>query len=197
VSTIRRMILYTVFLSAPAYAADRPAPPDTIPLADVIAQVTDALQEYQKNRGSGATQELPPLSSAEFDFKTTTSKTAGLSISLFIFKFGASHEKDVVNDVTYTYSLPEPKKGPALQGSHPPPSLKDQLAQTLQSAAKAVKESSTAAGLPFSKLTVNLSYGVKWDINAEGKPQISFVTLGLTGDASKNTVQSVKVTFGK
>jgi hypothetical protein len=172
-------------------------PPDKIPLAAVIAQVTDAVQEYQNNRGAGATQELPPLSSAEFDFKTTTAKTIGFSISLFIFKFGTSHEKDVVNDVTYTYSLPEPKKGPSLQGSKPPPSLKDQLAQTIQSAAKAVKDSSTAAGLPFSKLTVNLSYGVKIDVNAEGKPVISIVTLDLSGAASKNTVQSVKVTFGK
>ena len=196
-AVLKQLILCTVFLSTGAFAADRPASPDKVPLADVIAQVTAALQEYQSDRGSGATQELPPLSSAEFDFKTTTAKTTGFSISLFIFKFGTSHEKDVVNDVTYTYSLPEPKKSTSLQGSHPPPSLKDQLAQTIQSAAKAVKESSTAAGLPFSKLTVNLSYGVKVDVNAEGKPIISIVTLDLTGDASKNTVQSVKVTFGK
>jgi hypothetical protein len=170
---------------------------DQKPLAEVIKQVTSALQQYQDNRGSGATQELPPLTSAEFDFKTTTATTGGFTLSLFIFKFGTSHEKDVVNDVTYTYALPPPKSATGLQGSHPPPQLKDELAQTIQEAAKAVRASSTAAGLPFSKLTVNVQYGVKWDVNGSGQVTYSFVTVGLSGDKNKNTVQSVKLVFGK
>lgn len=177
--------------TAPATADDQK------PLAEVIKQVTAALQQYQDNRGSGAAEQLPPLTSAEFDFKTTTATTSGFTISLFIFKFGTSHEKDVVNDVTFTYAPPPPKGATGLQGSHPPPQLKDELAQTIQQAAKAVKDSSTAAGLPFSKLTVNVQYGVKWDINASGQVTYSFVTVGLNGDKNKNTVQSVKLVFGK
>lgn len=172
--------------------------PDGLPLDKVIAQVQDALNEYQNNLGTGDYQ-LPPLSSAEFDFKTTTGKIGGVNITLLIFKFGASHEKDAVNDVTYTYAPPPPPPPPhgALASSQPPPSLKDQLAQTIQSAAKAVQGSSTAGGLSFSKLTVNLQYGVKWDVNGAGSYTISLVTIGVSGDYNKNTVQSVKLVFGK
>jgi hypothetical protein len=194
----KRLVLLLALIAAPAFGQTAKAPPpDERPLQEVIDQVTKALQEYQDNRGVGAENELPPLSSAEFDFKVTTTTTEGFTVSLLIFKFGTSHEKDVVNDVTYTYALPEPKKGPQLEASHPAPSLKDELAKTIQSAAKAVKGSASAAGLPFSKLTVNVQYGVKWDINASGQITYSFVTVGLTGDKSKNTIQSVKLVFGK
>lgn len=190
--------LTVVLLALPAFGqASAASADDQRPLSEVIDQVTKALKEYQDNRGSGATNELPPLSSAEFDFKTTTATTGGFTINVFIFKFGTSHEKDVVNDVTYTYALPSSTKSTSLQGSHPAPQLKDQLAQTIQEAAKAIKASSTAAGLPFSKLTVNVQYGVKWDVNAAGQIQYSFITVGLSGDKNKNTVQSVKLVFGK
>ena len=195
---IFRAVVCAIFLSASVFAKDPSSPAtDQLPLDEVIKQVTAALQQYQDNRGSGATYELPPLSTAEFDFKTTVAKTAGFTFSFLIFKFGTSHEKDVVNDVTYTYALPEPKKGSALQGSKPPPTLKDELAQAIQAAASAVKTSSTAAGLPFSKLTINLQYGVKWDVSGGASPVISLVTVGLNGDVNKNTIQSVKIVFGK
>src|SRR6266852_9795213 len=83
------------------------SPDDTAPLNLVITQVEAALKKYQQNLGSG-TDALPPLSTAEFDFKTTTGKKIGVTINLLIFKFGTSHEKDVTNEVTYTYSVPKP-----------------------------------------------------------------------------------------
>jgi hypothetical protein len=195
-SNLVRIIACAITLSSPAFAKDPALPADQLPLEDVIKQVTAALQEYQDHRGAGATLELPPLSTAEFDFKTTVAKTGGFTFSFLIFKFGTSHERDVVNDVTYTYSLPEPKKS-SLQGVKPPPTLKDELAQAIQAAALAVKTSSTAAGLPFSKLTINLQYGVKWDVSGGASPVISLVTVGLNADVNKNTVQSVKIVFGK
>jgi hypothetical protein len=171
---------------------------DTVPLDKVIDEVQKALGEYQDNLGSGAADKLPPLSSAEFDFKTTTATTVGVTVNLFIFKFGTSHEKDTVNDVTYTYSVPPPKgHGAELESNQPPKSFKDELLQTIQAAAKAVKGSATAGNLPFSKLTVNLQYGIKWDVNAGVNAPIQFVTLGVSGDKNKNTVQSVKLVFGQ
>ena len=76
------------------------------------------------------------------DFKTAAT-TGGFTINLFIFKFGTSHEKDVVNDVSYTYSLPTPTKSPACRDASSCRKLQDELAQTIQEAAKAVKASST------------------------------------------------------
>jgi hypothetical protein len=171
------------------------SPNDVAPLNLIIAQVKAAMDEYQKSRGGGP-DALPPLSSAEFEFKTTTATTVGGTVNLFIFKFGASHENDVTNDVTYSYSLPKPPIG-ASSPKKPPVPLKDALTQAMQSAAAAVKTSGNLGKLNFSKLTVNLQYGVKWDVSGGGSFQFSFVTVGLSGDKNKNTVQSVKLVFGQ
>jgi hypothetical protein len=181
----------------PTSALNQSPTADPGAFADVVAQVTSALNEYQANLGSGK-DALPPLSSAEFDFKTTTSTKEGFSLQILVFKFGTNHEKDVVNDVTFTYALakhvPPPKlstKGVSL----PPPQLKDQLTQTIQSAAESVKNARSLAGLPFSKLTINLQFSVDWNVNANGQVTYSFVTVGLSGAKDKNTVQSVKLVF--
>jgi len=196
--------LFICFCTTPIFgqnpqpaAAPTANPGEVAPLDLAINQVKAALDEYQKNRGGGADL-LPALSSAEFDFKTTTATTVGGAVNLFIFKFGGSHEYDVVNDVTYTYSFPKPSPPPAgLASNKKPPSLKDALAQAIQSAAAAVKTSGNLGKLTFNKLTVNLSYGVKWDGNIGANVPIQFVTVGLNADKNKNTVQSVKVVFGQ
>src|ERR1700685_1086029 len=88
--------------TAPAAAAG--------PLDLVIPRVKAALEQYQQSLGSGP-DSLPPLSSAGFDFKTSTATTVVGSINFFIFKIGGSHEKDVCNDVTFKYSVPPPPQG--------------------------------------------------------------------------------------
>jgi hypothetical protein len=181
----------------PTSALNQSPAADPGAFADVVAQVTGALKEYQANLGSGK-DALPPLSSAEFDFKTTTSTKEGFSLQILVFKFGTNHEKDVVNDVTFTYALAKhvpPPKLPTKGVSLPPPQLKDQLTQTIQSAAESVKNARTLAGLPFSKLTINLQFSVDWNVNASGQVTYSFVTVGLSGAKDKNTVQSVKLVF--
>ena len=175
--------------------ADTAPPADAGPLELIIPQVKAALDQYQKSLGSGP-DALPPLSSAEFDFKTTTATTVGGTINFFIFKIGGSHEKDVCNDVTFKYSVPFPPKG--LTPHHvAPPTLTEALVSTIQGAAKSVKAAGTLGPLGFTQLTVTIQYGVKWDGNLGANVPISFVTVGLNGDKNKNTVQSVKLVFGK
>jgi hypothetical protein len=82
-------------------SAQAPKADELAPLNQIIGQVKAALEEYQMSFGTGK-DALPPLSSAEFDFKTTMATTVGASVNLFIFKFGTSHKTDVVNDVTYS-----------------------------------------------------------------------------------------------
>src|SRR4051812_13578442 len=108
--------------STPKVASD----PDLVPLSAVVSQVQDAIAEYQHNLGGGA-DALPALASAEFDFKTTTATTVGGSVNFFIFKFGASRESDVVNEVTLTYAVPKPKTPTGLTSNKKPPLLKDEL----------------------------------------------------------------------
>jgi hypothetical protein len=175
----------------PVVSTDQASPLDLI-----IPKVKEALDLYQHNLGNGP-DALPPLSSAEFDFKTTTAKTVGVTVNLFIFKLGGSHEKDDVNETTFTYSIPPPTPPAQVQSSKKPPTLPEQLAYTIQAAALAVKQSKKLGPLSFSKFVVTIQFGVKWEGSAGVNVPISFVTVGLSGDISKNTVQSVKLTFGK
>jgi hypothetical protein len=175
----------------PVVSTDQASPLDLI-----IPKVKEALDLYQHNLGNGP-DALPALSSAEFDFKTTTAKTVGATVNLFIFKIGGSHEKDDVNETTFTYSIPPPTPPAQVQSSKKPPTLQEQLAYTIQAAALAVKQSKKLGPLSFTKFVVTIQFGVKWEGQAGVNVPISFVTVGLSGDISKNTVQSVKLTFGK
>jgi hypothetical protein len=170
------------------------SPKDAAPLDLIISQVKAALDLYQQNVGKSP-DALPPLTSAEFDFKTTTAKVEGFTINLMIFKIGGSHEKDVVNDVTFTYAVPAPSAG--LVSRKKPPTLTEQLANTIQSSAASVKTCKQIGKLSFTKFTVNLQYSVKWDGNIGATVPISLVTLGPSADVNKNEVQSVKLVFGK
>jgi len=98
-------------LPAPgAYKASDGQPHNTADLPTVVATVEQALKCYQqtaKNPDPSQPKGLPKLTSATMDFKTTTSTSGGFSISFFIFKIGASSEKDVTDDLSFTYSVPK------------------------------------------------------------------------------------------
>jgi hypothetical protein len=169
-------------------------PKDTADLPSVIASVKAAVECYQNNRGGGP-DALPALTSAVFDFKTTTGTVGGLSLNLFVVKIGGSVEKDTVNDLTFTYSLPTPLVAKGVK--KPPQALSDELANDILAAAKAAKPSLTALGLPLSKVTINVQYGIKIDGNVSLNLPVSLITLGPSADRNKNSTQSVTLTFGK
>jgi hypothetical protein len=174
-----------------AAPSGRPKTPPPPLLGEVMKEVQKAVDKYQESLGGGASA-LPPLQSAEFDFKVVTEKTLKGSISFFIFSIGGSTGKSTVNDVAYTYEVPKPA-GKAI--SEEPPVLTETLARTIQEAARAVKESGTLGDLRFTKLVVEIQFGVKWIVGAGGTASYQFVTLNLGAEKSKNTVQSVKLTF--
>jgi hypothetical protein len=178
----------------PARRPTTPTPENAVPLNSVIAQVESALVQYQDNIGNGPPA-LPPLSSAEFDFKVTTGRVTTTGINLLIFKIGGSYEYDVVHELTFTYAVPKPKVSITALGPEPPKQLKETLASTIQSAAAAVKTSRTAAGLPFKNLTMIIQYGVKWEGSITASGPISFVTASLGGTKNRNAVQSLKLVF--
>jgi hypothetical protein len=194
-------LLFAIFLlgTVPAAADTCPAPvatgqKDAVPLCAVVGQVTNALTRYQSTLGSGANT-LPPLSKAEFDFKTTAVTTVGAKISLFVFTIGGSHEKDVTNDVSFTYALPKPKPGAV--APHTTVTLEDQLYATIRGAAEQVQMAQKVGDVPFSSLEITVQFCVKWDGNAGVNAPISLITIGLNGDKSRNATQSVKLTFAR
>jgi hypothetical protein len=194
-------LLFAMLLlgTVPAIADTCPAPgaagqKDAVPLCAVVNQVTSALARYQSSLRRGANA-LPPLSKAEFDFKTAAVTTTGAKISLFVFTIGGSHERDVTNDVTFTYALAKPK--PSALAPHTTATLEDQLYATIRGAAEQVQMAKKIGDVPFSGLEITVQFCVKWDGNAGVNAPISLVTVGLNGDKSRNTTQSVKLTFAR
>jgi hypothetical protein len=177
------------------------APPKSADLNSVVTTIESALQCYQDNRGGGS-DALPPLIQADFDFKTTTAKTGGLSISFFIFKLSGTHEKDVTNDITFSYKVkvltPPGTKGPGFTSKNQPPLLlSDALVADMQGIATAIKSRGQAAGLPLDQAKIMMQFGVVNDGNITINAPVQLVTIGGSGDYKKTEIQSVTLTFGK
>jgi hypothetical protein len=188
----------TVAASENKNVKDQPA--DTVNLAAVVQLVDHALKCYQalsKDLDPLQPKGLPKISSAVMDFKTTTGKTVGFSFSIFVFKVGASREKDVTDDVSFTYSVPRVTL-PATKGfAKPTPvDLFKELVKEVAAAASAAQAQSTALGLPLSKVQIQISYGIKFDGNVGVSVPISLVTVGGNGDYNKNNTQTITLTFG-
>lgn len=176
-------------------------PENTANLAAVVQLVDHALKCYQalsKDLDPSQPKGLPKISSVVLDFKTTTGKTVGFSFSIFVFKVGASREKDVTDDVSFTYSIPKAVAPPAKGLAKPAPvDLFKELVKEVAAAASAAQAQSTALGMPLSKVQVQVSYGIKFDGNVGVSVPISLVTIGGNGDYNKNNTQTITLTFGQ
>src|ERR1700744_3074918 len=106
--------IFSGFLAAPAaLAAGHPPPTDHTELLNtVIKTVQTALNDYQtKATANGQKDPLPPIASADFDFKTVNQWTEGLTLNLYIFTIGGSHQSQTTADTEFLYK-PE-KQGAA------------------------------------------------------------------------------------
>jgi hypothetical protein len=180
---------------------DKDQPADTVDLAAVVQMVEQALKCYQvvsKDLDPLQPKGLPKIASATMDFKTTTGKTTGFSFSIFVFKIGASREKDVTDDVSFTYSVPKPALPQIKPLAKPAPAdLYKELVKEVAAAASAAQAQSTALGLPLSKVQIQVSYGIKFDGNVGASVPISLVTIGGNGDYNKNNTQAITLIFGQ
>lgn len=178
-----------------------PQPDKTADLPSVVQTVEQALECYQALAGTKDPMQpegLPKLSSVAMDFKTTTGKTVGFSFSVFVFKIGASREKDVTDEVKLTYSVKPAtvEKGPGV-AKPSPPSLYEELVKDIQAAARAAKGQSTALGMPLNKVEITIAYGIKFDGNVSINVPVQLVTIGGNGDYNKNNTQTLGLTFGQ
>lgn len=175
-------------------------PKDTADLASVVQTVEQALKCYQalsSEKDPLHPKGLPKLKSVQLDFKTTTSKTVGFSILIFVFKVGASREKDVTDDLTFTYSVPKKIQLPPTQGlvKPSPAPLYEELVKEVQAAANAAQSQSKLLGIPLSNVSVAVSYGIKFDGNVAINVPVQLVTIGGNGDYNKNNTQSITLSF--
>ncbi|HEX4021284.1 MAG TPA: hypothetical protein VHX63_09085 [Acidobacteriaceae bacterium] len=186
------LLLLLAFSSALALAQDAKQNPRTISLSDAITQVNLALQDYQ-TEAEQSKSKLPPLKSADFDFKTTTDRSAGATFTFLIFTIGGSRSDESVNDVAFHYEVP---KAPKLQshGLGQPVQLREQLTKTIEAAAQSLQDAPALKGLAFSKLSVTISYGVKWTVTG-GISVPMLVTSGLNAGKDRNSIQTIQLQF--
>jgi hypothetical protein len=167
-----------------------------VPMPLVVCEVEQALDAYQQDPDVMAAK-LPPLATADFDFKTTTDVKGGISVSFLIFTIKYTQDKQTVHDVDFQYG-PKP---PVLGLDQQKQDFQTELINTIKAAAKAVRETNDAQGtsqdsLVFKQLTVTLSFGVTKDLTVGATIPIHLVTLGPSFEGSKNSVQQVKLVFG-
>jgi hypothetical protein len=184
-----------------AYKPSDGQPQNTADLPTVIATVEQALKCYQqttKDADPNQPKGLPKLNSATMDFKTTTSKSGGFSISFFIFKIGASSEKDVTDDISFTYSVPKNLVLPKAAGfvKQPRTDLFSELVKDVQAAANAAQTQSTALGMPLSQVKISVAFGIQTEADVSLNLPIHLVTIGGNGKYNKNNIQTVTLTFG-
>ncbi len=171
----------------------------TLPLDVAIQQVQKALDTYRVLQSENP--KLPPLKSAEFDFKVTRTSGGGLSLNLWIITIGGKAQKQGVNDVTFTYTVPTvtPTPAPREKGFGAKfPTLQENLVSTIQEATLAAKNKFQWGGQDLDEgITIKLDYGVEVQFNAGLQIPIYTLTVGPSASWDKNAVQSVKLVFEK
>ena len=170
-----------------AYRSDR----SVIPLCLVTAKVKETLDKYNSDPQTSA--DLPKLSRAEFGFQTTRSTVVGFSLNLLVFNIGVSRQLDTTDEVAFVYVRSDTK------GVSPHIATQDFLANLLallQNSAKQVSAAKNFGELRFSALTLNLSFGLTWDLQAGvNAPVVALVTPGAKVDKKRADIQTVKLAF--
>jgi len=175
----------------------------TWPLSQAISATESALNDYQTYALSpeGIKDGIPPLATADFDFKTVVDTKGGPTINLLIFTLGATREKQQTNELDFQY-LPHVQPRVdffAFDGGKAPTTLYQYLVDTLKESAIEIKKASEqpagATNLDLCQLTLSVSFGVTTDIQGGVKVPFQLITISATLDHSKNNVQQVKLAF--
>ena len=168
------------------------SPPAEVPLCLVAEQVVKTLNAFNADAGSKA---LPKLSKVTFDFHASAAKGTGFSFGVLLFNVGANREADTINDVAFTYAVPQP---PAAQPrtSATEHDFSGTLLATLQAAAGQVRQTQSIGDAKFANLSVSLGYGAVWDFSGGGAGTLGLVTLGGSIDRKRADVQTLTLSFG-
>jgi hypothetical protein len=176
----------------------------TVALSDVIVATESALNDYQTYAESpaGIKDGIPPLATADFDFKTVVDVKGGPAINLFIFTLGAKWEKQTTNDLDFQYAPHVTPKANflALGGGKAPKTLYQSIIDTLTASAKEIKKAQDAQAtapnkLDLCQLSLALAFGITTDVQGGVSVPFQIITLSATLDRSKNNVQQVKLAF--
>ncbi|MGH9512514.1 MAG: trypco2 family protein [Terriglobales bacterium] len=171
----------------------KPETSTTIPLVSVVKAVEMVVNAYNSRPDTqGEKPALPPLATADFDFKTVAETKGGPSVNFLIFKAGYTHDKQKTNEVDFQYT---PHAVHALDQA----TLSDELSKAIEAAAKQIKgeaENGDSPGsLELKQFTVTLGFSIAKDYNGGLSIPIHLVTLGGSLDYTSSSVQQVKLAF--
>jgi len=208
---MRSIILLMVLLASTVAMGQQPNPSpmagpsvteckksDTYALDCVVQVVQVALMNAQTELDE---QKLPMLKTVDLDFQTIVQKTVGGGISFWVFSIGATHEKDVTNDVSFQWSKPQklPPTGFEVLGQREKVAdLGKQLTETVVAASRAIHGQSKIGGLAPTGLTVTVAYAVQNTVSGGVSvpiPTLVAVTPSLNGKYQKSNTQTIKLTF--
>jgi hypothetical protein len=162
---------------------------EAIPLAEVIGQVTVAVDQFRKTEAARYAQ----LTTAVFNFQTVRGVGAELNVKPLFFGFGFAASREVTHTFTFTYSKPGPRLRVA---AAQPKELTADLVDMIGRAAKSARGALDAAGLPLNQVDLSVQFAVRRSITAGATaPVVELVTLGGNLKASSDRTQSVKLTF--
>jgi hypothetical protein len=166
-------------------------PENSVELDKAVYEVEDAIRYYQTYLRS-QTRGLPRLSKVEFEFQTTSAVGGGLSASVYVFTLGASAQRAVTHDVTYTYP-----RLPSTGEKHDktPPYLFNELTDTIKTTVDAANAAKNFGTQPYNSLQVRVQYAFSKSLKGGANFPVEMVTLGINAQADKNSIQSVTLTF--
>jgi hypothetical protein len=139
-----------------------------VPLCLVTKKITETLNEYNSDPTT-ASDRLPNLQKADFEFKTVTSNTVGFKFGILVFNVGATRKSETTNAVNFGYVVPPPPpkvKGMTEQAyldyldrRPKPKDFSTELVKTMREAAEQIKLAGSVEKTKFKTLTITPAYG--------------------------------------
>jgi len=151
-----------------------------------------------------AAEGVPPLDSAEFDFKVETSGKTSADVEAWVVTAGVSTESKRTTDIVVTYKVPEKPKIKSIEmmglaglsdtDNEKLKQLQQQITDTVINNAQAAKAVPAINEAKFESLTVSLECQVTW--TGEVGVKIPWkIVFSPKIEGSRATTQSIKLVF--
>lgn len=161
---------------------------DVIPLKNVVDQVTAAIEQFRTTEAAKQAE----LKSAEFNFQTVEGKSRELGVKPLVFNFGITASREVTHTFTFTYKESGHLK---INAVGPVNDITRDLVEMINKAAEAAKDTLYVAGLPLNQVDLSVQFAVKRSVSGGAEVPFELVTLGGKATASRDRIQTVKLTF--
>src|SRR5208283_1854425 len=144
-------------------------------------------------------KDLPALSSADFTFKASTKTKGGFSITIVVFKIGATHTSETTHELLFHYAVPKPKGAAEVEplGKQDTVPLETELVTVMTELGTALKSARELKieGVSFQNTSMTVQFVVTNALEVDGTVTYDMVTIAGLGSVEKSSTHSVKLTF--